>query len=200
MARERLQEREKYANDPIFRTSHLKHRREKRQIENYGQILTTPEDIITLAKDRFKHARALGFRSGLEVKVAAELKAAGVEAEYEAYTIAYMIPERGAKYTPDFILPNGLIIETKGRFTTEDRKKHRLIREQHPHLDIRFVFSNPNAVIGKKSETTYALWCSRLDIPFASRSIPELWLREPPNKARINALFGIGWAPPKTRS
>lgn len=143
-------------------------------------------------------ARELGFRSGLEVKVAAELKAAGVEADYEAYTISYLIPERSAKYKPDFILPNGIIIETKGRFTTEDRKKHRLIHEQQPHLDIRFVFSNPKSLIGKKSTTSYGLWCERLCILYAARSIPQAWLLEPPSKARINALFGIGWPLPKS--
>ena len=35
-------------------------------------------------------------------------------------------------YTPDFVLPNGIIIETKGRFTVADRRKHLLIKKQHP--------------------------------------------------------------------
>ena len=43
------------------------------------------------------------------------------------------------------MLYNGIIIETKGRFTAADRRKHLLVRKQHPHLDIRFVFENSNA-------------------------------------------------------
>ena len=39
-----------------------------------------------------------------------------------------------------FRLDNGIIIETKGAFNSADRKKHKLIKEQHPELDIRFMF------------------------------------------------------------
>lgn len=85
------------------------------------------------------------------------------------------------------MLPNGIIIETKGQFETADRKKHKLIREQFPDLDIRFVFSNPHAKIGKKSKTTYAMWCDRLGIPWASKRIPEEWLSEKPKAGRTAA-------------
>lgn len=135
--------------------------------------------------------RAAGYRSGLEEKVAAELKAAGIKAEYEAVTLKYVVPERGARYTPDFVLPNGIIIETKGRFVTADRTKHRLIHEQHPDLDIRFVFSNPNTKIGKKSKTSYADWCDRLGILFAKASIPVDWLKEKPTPRRVAALRAV---------
>lgn len=131
---------------------------------------------------------AEGYRSGLEVKIAAELEAAGVKVQYEAVTLRYVIPERVAKYTPDWVLPNSIIVESKGRFITEDRKKHRLIKEQHPDLEIRFVFSNPNATIGKKSSTTYAMWCDKLGIQYAAKSIPTAWLKEPAKKARTAAL------------
>lgn len=132
-----------------------------------------------------------GYRSGLEDKVAAELKAAGVDVAYEAVTIRYTIPERLARYTPDWVLPNGIIVETKGRFVTEDRKKHKLLKEQYPDLDLRIVFSNPNTKIGKKSSTTYAMWCERLGVPFAAKSIPADWLKEPATKARLTALAHV---------
>ena len=45
-------------------------------------------------------------------------------------------------YIPDFVLDNGIIIETKGLFTSEDRRKHIEVQKQHPELDIRFVFTN----------------------------------------------------------
>lgn len=135
--------------------------------------------------------RAAGYRSGLEVKIAAELKAAGVDVAYEGVTLRYVIPERGAKYTPDWVLPNGIIVESKGRWVTEDRKKHRLIKEQHPNLDIRLVFSNPRDKIGKKSATTYALFCERLGLLYAARSIPQAWLDEPNCPKRWAAIKAV---------
>ena len=117
-----------------------------------------------------------GFRSGLEEKIAAELKAWGIDPRFESVTIEYLKPERTAKYTPDFVLPNGIIVETKGRFVTADRQKHILIKQQKPDLDIRFVFSNSRGRISKKSATTYAMWCERYGFKYADKSIPKGWL------------------------
>ena len=120
-----------------------------------------------------------GYRSGLEVTVANQLREAGVDAKYEDpdSRIPYEVNETH-KYTPDFILPNGIIIETKGRFVTADRKKHKLIKEQHPEHDIRFVFSNSKAKISKTSPTTYAMWCDKLGFKYADKLIPPAWLIE----------------------
>lgn len=140
-------------------------------------------------------ANAAGYRSGLEELISHQLIGAGVPVQYELFTMKYVIPERLARYTPDFILPNGIVIETKGRFVTEDRKKHKLIREQFPDLDLRIVFSNPNTKIGKKSQTSYAMWCERLGIPFAKRLIPIEWIKENPDPRRIEAAKKIlGWS------
>ena len=119
-----------------------------------------------------------GFRSGLEDKIAAQLRAAGIDPQYEQFKIEYIKPERKAKYTPDFRLPNGIIIESKGRFLTDDRQKHLLVREQHPDLDIRFVFSNSKTRISKTSQTTYADWARKHGFLFSDKRIPEEWLNE----------------------
>lgn len=129
-----------------------------------------------------------GYRSGLEEKVADALRAAGVDAEYEVHKIYYIPPQKQRRYTPDFVLPNGIIVETKGRFVTTDRQKHRIIRAAHPDLDIRFVFSNPHARISKTSNTTYAAWCRRFEFEYAKLLIPPAWIDEPPLKKRIAAL------------
>ena len=71
-----------------------------------------------------------------------------------------------------------LIVECKGRFTSEDRRKMRLVKEQHPDLDIRFVFSRSSSKINKGSKTTYADWCHKYGFPFADKLIPEIWLGE----------------------
>jgi len=118
-----------------------------------------------------------GFRSGLEDKVSNQLIEAGVPVKYEEMKISYFRPETTHKYTPDFELPNGIIIETKGRFMLADRKKHLLIQQQHPELDIRFVFSSSKAKLSKGSKTTYASWCTKFGFEFADRLIPIAWLR-----------------------
>lgn len=122
-------------------------------------------------------SRKLGFRSGLEEKVADQLKKSGVEFGYETTKIKYVVPESVHTYTPDFTFPNGLIVETKGRFVAADRKKHLLIQKQCPNLDIRFVFSNSKAKISKGSKTTYADWSTRHGFKYADKEIPEEWLR-----------------------
>ena len=122
------------------------------------------------------------FRSGLEERVAQQLKHEGISYEYETLKIKYVKPSQPYTYTPDFILKNNIIIETKGQFVTADRKKHRIIKEQHgDKYDIRFVFSNPNQRIGKKSKTTYAMWCDRYGFKWAKGEIPEEWLNEKKN-------------------
>tara|TARA_R110002126_G_scaffold213495_2_gene359967 strand:- start:248 stop:595 length:348 start_codon:yes stop_codon:yes gene_type:complete len=81
-------------------------------------------------------------------------------------------------YTPDFLLPNGILIETKGRFTTEDRKKHLEIKKQHPALDIRLVFTNSKAKIRKGSKTTYGMWCDKHKFMYADKDVPQDWIEE----------------------
>lgn len=124
---------------------------------------------------------ANGFRSGLEKRISDDLKAKNIPFEYETVKIEYTVPERQAKYTPDFILlSNGVIVEGKGILDAEDRKKHLLIKKQHPHLDIRFVFSRSSAPIYKGSPTTQGEWASHHGFLYADKLIPDEWLREPP--------------------
>jgi hypothetical protein len=126
-------------------------------------------------------------RSGLEDSLAAQLKAAGVAAEYEPFRIPF-IPTRTRHYTPDFVLPNGIIIESKGYFVSADRAKHLTIKLQHPDLDIRFVFARPNQRIGKKSSTTYSMWAKAKGFRCAAQRIPPSWLVELPNSASLAAI------------
>lgn len=119
-----------------------------------------------------------GFRSGLEETIAEDLTSKGVGFSYEQKVLDYIKPARKCKYTPDFELSNGIIIESKGRFVTADRQKMVLIKQQHPELDIRFVFSNSKSKISKRSTTTYADWCVKNGFPFADKKIPDAWLKE----------------------
>ena len=119
-----------------------------------------------------------GFRSGLEERIAQYLTSKGVKFSFETLKVPYVKPETKHVYSPDFILDNGIIIETKGRWLLDDRKKHLLIRKQHPNLDIRILFQNANAKISKGSKTSYADFCDKHGIPYAHRTIPEEWLTE----------------------
>lgn len=119
-----------------------------------------------------------GFRSGLEEKVAEFLTSNGVKFTFETLKVPYVKPETKHIYTPDFILDNGIIIETKGRWLLDDRKKHILIRKQRPDLDIRILFQNANAKISKGSKTSYADFCEKHGITYAHREIPWAWLKE----------------------
>jgi hypothetical protein len=136
---------------------------------------------MAFGKRNFKISHSKDYRSGLEEKVQEDLKQASIDAEYESIKIEWEdLCYR--KYTPDFLLPNGIIIETKGQFTAKDRRKHVLVKEQHPHLDIRFVFTRSNSRLSKQSKTTYADWCIKQGFLYADKKIPEDWLIEKPKK------------------
>lgn len=119
------------------------------------------------------------YRSGLEEKLAAQLESENIPVVFEQYTVPYTIPESKHSYTPDLLLPNGILVEGKGLFDADDRKKHTLIREQHPDLDIRFVFTSSRTKLYKGSPTTYGMWCEKNGFKYADKSIPLEWLKEP---------------------
>ena len=132
-----------------------------------------------------KRAAALkyGYKSGLEHTVAEAIKSTPYDLKYETEIINYIVPERKAKYTPDFVFTkrNGQImyIETKGRWTTADRTKMKHVLASNPGVDIRMVFQNPNQRLSKTSKTTYAEYALKLGIRHvAKKDIPTEWLEE----------------------
>jgi hypothetical protein len=116
----------------------------------------------------------MAFRSGLEEKVADLLTNLGVKYEYESTKVPYVLR---CNYTPDFLLPNSVYLETKGHLTEEDRRKMKAVKEANPELDIRFVFQSPFNKIYKGSKTTYAKWAEKHGFLWCSyHSIPIEWL------------------------
>lgn len=134
------------------------------------------------------------FRSGLEENIAKQLDAAGIKYDYEGISVAYEVPARTAKYKPDFPIPGtNIIIEGKGHFgasnfgrrfadmskrSTEERYKFALLKEQHPELDIRFVFSRAAAPIYKGSPTSHAKWAESHGYLWSEKRIPPEWVKE----------------------
>ncbi|WP_266031193.1 hypothetical protein [Brucella intermedia] len=132
-----------------------------------------------------------GFRSGLEEMNAKHLERLGVEVSFESFKIPYTVPETKRTYTPDFPLPNGIIVETKGKLEPKDRAKHLLIKLQHPELDIRFVFQRPFDKIVKGSKTTYAAWAEKHGFKWATKVIPEAWVREAGPKVKPEVILTL---------
>ena len=120
------------------------------------------------------------FRSGSEQRLYDFLKKNKVKHRYEPHKIKYHV-SLIRSYLPDFLLPNSIVLEVKGRFTTADRQKHLYIRQNHPLLDIRFVFDNPKSKLYKGSKTTYAEWCEKHNFIFCSAKDKDIlleWCKE----------------------
>lgn len=136
-----------------------------------------------------KEAAKAGLRSGFELRLSKQLDAAKIEYKYEHESINYFDKAVGYKcdecgsgvcvkerwYTPDFFLPNGIIVEAKGKFTAANRKKHKAVKELHPEIDLRMVFMRDNWLT-KSHSMKYSDWCDQEGIEYAIGKIPEAWL------------------------
>ena len=124
-----------------------------------------------------KRALKAGYRSGLEEQTAEDLKKREVPFSYEERKIKWL-DSKIRTYTPDFELPNGVIVETKGRFVAADRRKHLEIKKQFgDKYDIRFVFTNSRAKLYKGAKSSYGDWCDKHGFLYADKTIPEEWLK-----------------------
>lgn len=117
------------------------------------------------------------YKSEAEYQTSIQLNNHKIKFEYETFKIPYEWRE-DKNYIPDFILPNGVILEVKGRFRLEDRKKHLFLRSQHPEYDIRFVFQAPNNKLQRGGKMTYADWCDKNGFLWCKLSdgVPQEWL------------------------
>jgi hypothetical protein len=135
------------------------------------------------------------FRSQFEKNFALFLDSKGIKYEFETTDYDYWLPVPSARcnscnsediyvqkwYTPDFILPNGIVIETKGKFTGPMRTKMKSVIDQHPDEDIRIVFMYNNKL--SKRWPRYSDWCEAHNIKYhvvekpKQPEIPESWLQ-----------------------
>jgi hypothetical protein len=124
---------------------------------------------------------AARYRSGLEQRVAKQLREEGVAVDFESHRVPYLVPQREAKYLPDFHhKPTGIILEAKGWFkTASERQKYIHVRNSNPGIDIRFVFQNARKPIYKGSKTTYAKWATDHDFKWSDKGlVPAAWVNE----------------------
>ena len=125
-----------------------------------------------------KKALKAGFRSAFEQNVYNDLTRAKVEFEYEPKDrqLVYYNKIKDAMclkclncdiiqkhlYLPDFFIEKrNTVLETKGRFTAQDRKKMLLVKENNPSIRIVMLFMT-NGKVTKKAR--YLDWCERYKI------------------------------------
>lgn len=129
-------------------------------------------------------------RSGYEAAIRKGLDSAGVQYEYEGRVFGLMLPGfnhhcvscgssrtwRKVRYTPDFLFPNGLVVEAKGKFTARDRKIAIAWLEQYPS-PYGMMFQRDNK-LSKTSKTRYSDWCKAFGIKYTiGTEVPKEWLK-----------------------
>jgi hypothetical protein len=135
-------------------------------------------------------------RSGLEDRFGRFLQESGVEFSYEEDVVEYRVPEKIGKYKPDFKI-KGIYLETKGRFTSEDRKKMLFVFRSNPDLNLLMVFPKPNNTITRSSKTTYGAWCDKNNIPWIGLEELETLIRTKENYVDLllKRTQGLGFKP-----
>lgn len=70
-----------------------------------------------------------------------------------------------------------IYVESKGYFPYPERAKMVAVKEQHPDLDIRFVFyADSPGKLGKGSKVKPSEWAVKYGFPFTIRDIPADWI------------------------
>jgi len=123
------------------------------------------------------------FCSELERVVDEALTEAMVAHEYEVQEFYYCLPDSEMihRYTPDFTFPESpIVIEVKGYwgFDRKERDKYRLVKKQHPEIDLRFVFRDGSIKLHNKTMATYGDWCRKYGFKCADGKIPDEWVLE----------------------
>lgn len=114
-----------------------------------------------------------GFRNQFEERLGSFLDERDIAYEYETLTLGYTLE---GKYKPDFILPNGVVIEAKGFFRRSAQRTLRAIKKQHPNLDIRLVFYDWNKKV-QGSNLTCKEWALKYNFKFSNKEIPNEWIK-----------------------
>ena len=117
------------------------------------------------------------FRSKLEAAVWGKIEAVQPQASFESIKLPYTLSHT---YTPDIILPNGVVIEIKGKFVVkgvDSRPKMLAIKAAFPQLDVRFIFQTPHAPVAPRAKMTNAEWAEKHGFPWCHYlAIPKDWL------------------------
>jgi len=115
------------------------------------------------------------FRSKFEETVYKNAKKSRKAVAYEASKLPYIY---SLNYIPDFELPNGILVETKGYFPPRDRVKMVAVKKSNPDRDIRILFMNAKTKLRKGSSMTYGDWADKYGFIYADGDrIPLEWFK-----------------------
>lgn len=122
-------------------------------------------------------------------------KLKGVKWWYEPLRIPYKYTTT-RYYIPDFVIYKGklkrprkpltldklkdtILIEAKGWFKSRDRTKMMFLKEQYPHLDIRFLFQQDNKLTKAKNSMRYSEWAEKNGFQWSvGEEVPKEWINE----------------------
>lgn len=127
-------------------------------------------------------AKMVGKRSMGEVRFSADNLEGGpgIKAEYEPDSFDYHV-DKICTYTPDFKVTTKsgrtFYIEYKGVLDLRARNLLKLVKKQHPKLDIRLVFQEGRNKIRKGSKTTYMMWAKQHGFKAADKLLPARWMK-----------------------
>lgn len=122
------------------------------------------------------------FRSKFEEQIYNNVKKNGLSVEFETMKLAYTMK---GNYLPDFILPNGIIVEAKGYFDSRARAKMIAVKRDNPELEIRFLFMDSRKKLRKGSKSNYADWSRKHGFSFADgNTIPLKWFNEKTHRTK----------------
>lgn len=109
-------------------------------------------------------------RNKFEDSVERQLRRAKVGYKYESKKIPYYWV---GHYTPDFDVKtqtgSSFIIECKGYFRADDKRKLVAVKRNNPTLDIRLVFY--------RYSKSSIKWCEKHRFPYAIQKIPKEWMK-----------------------
>lgn len=118
-----------------------------------------------------------GYKSTLEFATAQVLEKHFPGFRYEPEEFTYVLK---CKYTPDFLLSNGIFVETKGYLDATSRRVILGALRDNPDLSRRYLlcFQNANNRISKGSKTTYGAWATKNGITWCSTNNLIVTLRD----------------------
>lgn len=162
----------RYCSPPCRRKGYRRSENYKKYHRNFEKRIRAKKAATKVFADTSRgKALALGFRSGFERTIANDLKSDGIKFGYETLQLPYVIE---STYNPDFILPNGIIVEAKGVLDVDSKRKMIAVKKQHPHLDIRFVFMRADQKI-PRTKQTHGQWATKNGFIWADGKVPKEW-------------------------
>jgi len=115
----------------------------------------------------------MAYKSGFERQIAANLAMRKVKFSYEELRLPYTLH---GTYSPDFVIASsGIIVEAKGFLDRDSKRKMIAVKQQHPDLDIRFLFQQADKKM-QGSKKTHGEWATKNGFKFAEGEIPDEWL------------------------